>query len=492
MRSPGNTDAAVGRNPPAWQLIAVVLLTTLITASSLDEIAPSVARLLRVLAYASTLLAIAWLAWPLLRMPAEAARTFLQAYHRTVLWPLVLYFAGLLIGSLRGPQPLYSLWQTASDAIVFAFAFLAFGWRVDGLNRIVRQYLKVIALWTGILLLGSATIYAGNLAGWWLINPYYHPGDFGYRMLMNGPFKHANHLAYVLMTGAFAASYLGLAERPRIHWGWSCLAGGLALGVAVTYGRGAMLGTAIGLLGILYLRRRALALTLGVLASLLAMVLAAGAAGMISLPEFLPKVSIAGRDALWDAAIANVRVYGPLGVGPGSADSLPGMGIHNFLLEQYGEGGVLALLGVLGWLALPVIQVRRARLSQPLAWSIVAAMAGLMVHGLFWSQFLNGLRFLTLVFVCLWTALATPLRDTNGEASGSMGPHRAFPSTSCRQQPPAASNAIKGSTGTRNRDRPTCPTGNTSTAIISRITTRSSRPVCPEERRLIAPRSAAT
>lgn len=34
-------------------------------------------------------------------------------------------------------------------------------------------------------------------------------------------------------------------------------------------------------------------------------------------------------------------------------------------------------------------------------------MAGLMVHCLFWGQFLNGLRFLTLVYVCLWTALAT-------------------------------------------------------------------------------------
>ncbi len=406
MRSPGNTDALVGRNPAGWQLIAVLLLTTVITASPLDEIVPSVARLLRVLAYGSTFLAVAWLAWPLLRAPAEAARTFIQAYGRTIFWPLVPYFTGLFIGSLRGPQPLYGLWQTTSDAVVFAFAFLAFGWQVDDLDSLLRRFLKIVAVWTGALLLGSAVIYGGNLAGWWLINPYYHPGDYGYRMLMNGPFNHANHFAYVLMTGAFAAAYLGLVDRPKIHRRWSALTAALAVGVAVTFGRGAMLGTAVGLLGILYLRHRALALTLGGLAALLVILPAAGAAGMISLPEYLPKVGIAGRDALWDAAIANVRVYGPLGVGPGSTDSLPGMGIHNFLLEQYGEGGVLALLGVLGWLVLPIIHLRRSRLSAPLARSTVAAMAGLMVHGLFWSQFLNGLRFLTLVFVCLWTALA--------------------------------------------------------------------------------------
>jgi len=106
-------------------------------------------------------------------------------------------------------------------------------------------------------------------------------------------------------------------------------------------------------------------------------------------------------------AIANLKIYGPFGVGSGQADSIPGMGIHNFLLEQYGEGGVLTTLGVLGWLILPVVLLRRSRLELTLAWSIVAMMAGLMVHGLFWSQFLNGLRFLTLAFVCLWTALAT-------------------------------------------------------------------------------------
>lgn len=418
MQHPLGKTHAPERNLAPWQMLGVVILTTLITASSLDGNFPTVARLLRLLAYGSILATTAWLAWPMRISPANAARGFYHAYRHTVFWPLVLYFVGLVVGSLRGPQTLRALWQTLSDAIVFAFAFVAFGWRANDLRATVRRFLESIAVWTAVLLLASTIAYAGNMAGWWLINPYYHPGDFGYRMLMNGPFNHANHLAYVLMTGAFAAAYLALADRPTIHWGWLCLAGALALGVAVTFGRGAMLGTAAGLLGILSLRHRKLALLLVIFAFGGVAILVGGALGYLTLPEALPKIGIAGRDVLWEAAIANVRAYGPLGVGPGSADSLPGMGIHNFLLEQYGEGGILTMAGVLGWLVLPVLHLRRSALPMSLARSTVAAMLGLMVHGLFWSQFLNGLRFLTLVFVCLWTALATPVRETNCGTSG--------------------------------------------------------------------------
>jgi hypothetical protein len=57
-------------------------------------------------------------------------------------------------------------------------------------------------------------------------------------------------------------------------------------------------------------------------------------------------------------------------------------------------------------------------------------MAGLMVHGIFWNQFLNGLRFLTLVYVCLWTALATTgnrsqeseFRSQNGDSGFAILP----------------------------------------------------------------------
>ena len=76
-------------------------------------------------------------------------------------------------------------------------------------------------------------------------------------------------------------------------------------------------------------------------------------------------------------------------------------------MEQYGEGGALGFIGFLGWILVPILTIKQSRLDRKLAWGIVAMMAGLLVHGLFWDQFLNGLRFLTLVYVCLWTALAT-------------------------------------------------------------------------------------
>jgi len=390
----------------AWQMSAVVVLVTLITASHLDEVAPTVARILRVLAYGSTLLLSAWLAWPLLRSPRTAMRTFFEAYRRTILWPLILYFLGLVIGALRGPAPLSSLWQTFSDAVVFAFALLAFGWLVEDLNQAVRRLLVVVALLTSLILVGSLVVYVGNLAGWWLLNPFYHWHPL-FRLLMNGPFVHPNHLAYILMAGAFAAGILALVPRPRVQWGWFALTGWLTLGVTLTFGRGAMLATATGLLAILSLRRRKLAIVLGALALVGVLALVAGAAAWIPMPDFLPKIDFSGRGELLSASLANLRAYGPLGIGAGQADSLLGMGIHNFILEQYGEGGILTTLGVLGWLVLPIVHLRRSRLNPALAWAIVAAMAGLMVHGIFWNQFLNGLRFLTLVYVCLWTALAT-------------------------------------------------------------------------------------
>ena len=136
--------------------------------------------------------------------------------------------------------------------------------------------------------------------------------------------------------------------------------------------------------------------------------------------DYLPKFGISGRVYSWKLALENIKQYGPLGIGPGQAESSPGLSMHNFWLEQYGEGGVLTVIGVLAWLILPIIHIKRSRLDRNLAWCIVAMMAGLMVHGLFWGQFLNGLRFLTLVYVCLWTALGTLKHDADQELSPAV------------------------------------------------------------------------
>jgi hypothetical protein len=51
----------------AWQMSTVFVLVTLITTSHLDEIAPTITRILRILAYGATLLIIARLALSVLQ-----------------------------------------------------------------------------------------------------------------------------------------------------------------------------------------------------------------------------------------------------------------------------------------------------------------------------------------------------------------------------------------------------------------------------------------
>jgi hypothetical protein len=313
----------------------------------------------------------------------------------------------LIIGGLRGPDPTSSLWQTFSDGLVYLYAFIIFGIVEMNPNRLVESVFRTIAMWTGLLLLVSLAIYLGNLMDWWLINPYFHTDAARTRMLLNGPFGHANHFAYVLMIGAFSSGYLGLLQEDRLQWKWLALTAFLCLGVLLTFGRGSMLGTAAGLLFLLVTRDRKIGFLAIAAAVLVVAYLLAGALELIPIPDFVPKISFAGRGRLWETAIDNLRIYGPLGIGSGQAVSYNGMGIHNFFLEQYGEGGFLTVAGVLLWLVIPLATWRESALDQKLKIAIIALMAGIMVHGIFWNQFLNGLRFLTLAGVLFWTALAT-------------------------------------------------------------------------------------
>jgi len=389
-------------------IFGTFILVTLMTASHLDEIAPSLSRVIRLAGYLATAGGTAWALLPALKNPVISLRDFWRSYRFTLFLPLSLYFLGLIIGSLRGPDPAYALQQTVSDAVVFAFALAVFGWLSPHLEDRTSTLLRVTSLVTLLLLVGSLIIYIGNLQGWWLINPYYHYISSGqYRMLMNGPFTHSNHLAYVLMMGSLAAASLATISKKAFDWAWWIIAGIMAVGVAITFGRGAMLGTATGVIAILFTRHRRLAWPLLAGSVLLLVTVLLATQGILSLPSFIPKVTFAGRAEMWSAAIENINLYGPLGVGAGQAESWPGWTMHNFFLEQLGEGGVLTLVGVILWLALPIVKIRTSRLEPLLAWCIAGMMLGLMVHGIFWGQFLNGLRILTLVYVCLWTALGT-------------------------------------------------------------------------------------
>lgn len=396
------------RNPisVSWvEMSAVVVLTMLITGSSLDTSAPRLSFPLRIAAYLSVAFVIVHLLYSRVHRGSISFRRFRQAYGLTFLLVVLVYFLGLILGDLHGPGGLASLWQTASNALVFGMALLAFGWLNQDLVGVVRRFLVVLAMWSSLVLVISLIVYVGNRLGLWLINPYYFEG--GPTLLLNGPFNHSNHMAYFLMTGCLASAALWVLGCQRAAKLWLALAAFLALGVVITFGRGAILGTAVGLLGMLAIRRPRLAIALGILVGLAAVAVTVAVAFHLPFVQSLPKGGFSARGELWGRAIENLEHYGPLGVGSGEPESAPGWTTHNFWLQVYGEGGVLATIGIMGWLLIPVVRIRQSALPPNLAWVIVAAMVGLMVHGIFWTQVLNGLRFLTLVFVCLWTALAT-------------------------------------------------------------------------------------
>lgn len=389
-------------------LVILLTLVTLMTNSPLDRQVPGLAILFRIAGYlfvfGLTLIAFR----PVIRDGRANLSAFLQTYRFTLIPALILYFLGLVIGALHGPDPGYALHQTASDAVVFVFALATFGWLVRDLPTRTVKLLRTTALFSILLFVGSFIIYLGNVQGLWAVNVYNHPlGDGTHRMLMNGPFTHSNHLAYVLMMGSLSAASLAAISKKDFDWTWWIMAGTLAVGVAITFGRGAMLGTAVGVIAIMFTRHRRLAWLLLVPSLSAVLVLTLGGMGAIHLPAFIPKVGFAGRSSIWKGGIEAIIESGFMGLGSGQAIGTTGWSMHNFFLEQLGEGGVLTLLGVILWLALPIWKIRTSRLAPRLAWSIVGMMLGLMVHGIFWSQFLNGLRILTLVYVCLWTALGT-------------------------------------------------------------------------------------
>lgn len=344
---------------------------------------------------------------PMLKNEIATFNLAFLTYRRTFLLALSLYFVGLLVGALRGPDPAYALQQTFSDAVVFLFALLYFGWRSDDLNRSVRALLEKYLLLTSTLCIASLIVFGGNLVGLWQINAF----RIGNVLLLNGPFNHANHMGYILMTAVLASASLLSSGGQNRRKAWLALGIFCLAGLLLTSARGAILGTFAGLIFIVTRGHRKWFLPLSLLAIAIASTYGLFILLGLPLPSFITKTSFAFRGEIWGAAIQNLLSYGPLGVGAGQAESLPGWTMHNFFLEQMGEGGVLTLLGVILWLVLPIVRIRTSRLEPRLAWCIVGMMLGLMVHGIFWGQFLNGLRILTLVYVCLWTALGTQRRD---------------------------------------------------------------------------------
>jgi len=385
------------------EIILLLCSTMLITGSPLDKTGRLAWLVIRLIGYGVPLVILARHILPAVSsLPSIAQRTW-HAYRITLLPPLAFMLIGEGIGALRGPSPLYSLWQTASLALVFLMAFMLYGACLSNPKHEIRRLLRIIALVTMALLALSLPVYLGNVLHWWVLNPYIM---YTGQMLLNGPFYHANVFGYVLMIAALAAFFLAFDNRKPWDWWWMAATGFLVIGLLLTFARGALFGAAVGLLAILFFRYRRIALILAAGAVVISVLLALIGAGKLPAPDFLPKLTLSGREIVWQAAVQNLKVYGPLGVGAGNAESLPDLGMHNLFMSQYGEGGVLTLTGFLLLVLLPLLRIRHSRLDFPLATAIAAMMAAELVHGIFWEEFMNGLRYQTLVYALLWTALA--------------------------------------------------------------------------------------
>ncbi|MBN1264378.1 MAG: hypothetical protein JXA25_02715 [Anaerolineales bacterium] len=389
------------------EMVLMLASVFLITGSPLDKLSRPVWLVTRLIGYSVPLLILLRHLLPVYRFLPSFIKDTWRQYRPTILLPLGLLFLGECIGAMRGPTPLYSLWQTTSLLFVLVVSVFFFGIAVPDPQIQVRRLLRILSKLTMAILILSLPIYLGNVRHWWVINPYIM---YTGQMLLNGPFYHANVFGYVLMLAALASLFLALDGKKNwdFNRGWMAATGFLLLGLLLTFARGAIVGTGLGILGLLYFHNRKLAVILTIPVLLAGIGLVLFATGILQAPAFLPKLTLSGRETVWAAAVNNLKLYGPFGVGAGNAESLPGLSTHNIFMEQYGEGGILTLFGFLAWVLLPILHMNHSRLDRPLACAVIMMMVAELAHGLFWTEFMNGLRYQTLVYAFLWAALAAP------------------------------------------------------------------------------------
>lgn len=393
-----------------FELASIVVLVTFMTDSPFKETTPQITLVFKILGYTSVLLVIGRLLYVASQRPKTSIHKFIDSYRRTLIVPLILYFLGLIIGALNSPAMLSSLWQTFSDAIVFIFAFLAFGWLLANLKTTIERLLKLVAIWTALTWLISIYMRWEPNIGWTYLWTYVeHPGSIA------GIFDWTITLAHVLMIGSLSALAIGFLPKEGYSWRWIALSGFLLMGVVAARGRSAIIATMFCTIAILATKNRRLALGLMLAFLLIAIPLVIMNVFMpdSKLTEIFTKTGSSLRIEIWSGAIENLRHYWLWGTGAGQVLGSSKYGPHNFFIEVLGEGGIISLLGTLAWLIIPILELNRSRLPNRLAWSIVTIMAANLIHLIFHSGFLNGLRFQTLILVCLWTALSTQKLSPN-------------------------------------------------------------------------------
>jgi O-antigen ligase len=317
--------------------------------------------------------------------------------------------AGSLTYMLRDP------WWTLAGAWLLVTALGATGvWHWPGYWRgVVELVLVPLAFFgllrgrrleprhrqglAGALVMGGVLAALVGLAGW--LQGGGTSAD-GLRRLV-GPVFSPNHMALLLERSLYLGLGLALVATGRWRTGWLAGCGVMAVALALTGSRGALLlGMPAGLAALALLgpgvgaRLRRLPRSWW-LTGLVVGLMAAAALGWLLWPRLSNSATVQERLAIWSATLALWRDFPLFGVGPNGffwrfpayipLDSALDPNLrhpHNLWLEMVAQGGVAALVWLGGLLALGYSYLRRRRgaLSWPEAGLIAALVAGL-AHG---------------------------------------------------------------------------------------------------------------
>jgi putative inorganic carbon (HCO3(-)) transporter len=195
----------------------------------------------------------------------------------------------------------------------------------------------------------------------------------------SGPISDPNDFAYLLAAMLPLTVYLLMSERRR---GWRWLwAGGLvclALGILGSSSRGAFVALAVTALWALATRRISPVVAVGALSTVVLIVVvalgisSARTAKNLQSRERGLSTSVNLREVYWSAALRMTANHPMLGIGPGRFEALSSgyvrntpkleheIAVNSTYLGMLSEGGILALLLFVGFLAAVLRQILRA------------------------------------------------------------------------------------------------------------------------------------
>lgn len=326
---------------------------------------------------------------------------------------LGIFVAGNCVAAITADDPLGTL-RSLSIRV-----YMVVGWLFVVAVLVVAPRRMLAALWAGYL-------FAALVATAWGTLEYlgYLPGDQWMPGLRaKGPFKDPNVFGPFLVPPAVYALLRVSEARRGAAALWSGLFLVFCFGVLLSFSRGAWINLLLSVLTLLTLSlvaARGLARKLGwiltsvaMLAMAVAMLAAAVSTTAIG-ERFAQRAVLAQRYDLaeggrFDTQRRAVAMIGrnPVGVGPGRSDDKFGLEPHNLYLHVFVEGGWLAGIALLTFIAVSAVAAtatlrRRSTLRTEL-FAVAACLVGVLTQSLFIDS--THWRHMWLLFALLWALL---------------------------------------------------------------------------------------